>query len=411
MKSLWVLLATVSAFAQESALYLTPSPPGEYGGTGEQVSPLKIPSGAVFDAVLSTATSSKIILGEGVFETLGIWNFQKYSTALNPVHIQGSGMDRTTIRLSTNAVTLSRPDLTVVRLGVPYRNNSGPFVVEDLTIDGNEQAFPTNTVVTGGLIIHANHSTVRNVKVVGIRGSFALHHEAFGILINNFADGWQVGPDGNNHVIGCIVESSGEYVSPIYVGTFDQGRPVKLSHIRDCVTRGVGPKPMRLGVSLQSDLLIEGHLSENVEYAIYNDYNPVKYAIVRDSVFKGVTYAGLFVILESEKSTILAKGNVFEYQPTPGMEWIGAVVWDKYTNLAKADFIMIKDNTFRLAPGATASRPFSPIVAKGDVTNSIFGGGSVPSGFRPPVLQGVVSMAPIGVSIGPFGTNRQPVFQ
>jgi hypothetical protein len=337
---------------------------------------LRVATAAHFDAVLLDVEASgrwdTIDLAAGTYETQGLWRFPldrrasvtDYATLTRPIHVRGAGMLKTTIRLSADAVTeanrADRPDLCVMRFGRTWRNNAGPFTVEDLTIDGNQAAFPTRRVVAGGLVFHSNNVTCRNVRIIGLRGSFAQRIEAFGILVNNF-DAGDPGPDGNNRLIDCVVESNGdveEYVSPFYVGVLDRGRPMIQSEILGCRTIGTGSKPTRIGVSLSPFTVIDRFSGHNLQHAIYNDVGELRDATVRHSRFTGITYSGPWVIVDAPKDRVLIERCEFEFSSRDdGTEWIGLTVWDAEASGAEAADIVVRDCVFR----GTRANKFRPV--------------------------------------------------
>lgn len=374
---------------------------GDFGGDGSRDNPLRVQTAAMFDAVLERAASgdyTSIQLGEGVFETRGLWAFPvdrrvlatEFTTFIRPISIRGAGMYLTTIRLSSDATTrangVDRADLCVMRFGTPWRNNGGPYVVEDLTVDGNEAAFSSSRFVAGGLVFHSNNVTTRNVRVIGLRGTFGPPSvEAFGILINNFKDGEYAGPDGNNRIIDCLMESNGDtqdYVSPFYIGATDQGRPLSLSEIIGCRTVGTGKKPTRIGVSLQSAVVIERFSADNVVHAIYNDVGTIRDAVVRNSRFTRVNYSGPFIIVDARKERVLIERCEFEFVPSSEI-WIGLTVWDKYDSKQPAQDIVVRDCVFR----GTNSVAFTPLSIKPVGLGVSFVNNRIPANSKVPTVQ------------------------
>lgn len=395
MKLFFALLFATSSVLPcvAKTLYLSS---GGFGGTGEAQSPLRIASASMFDAVLEYVEHSgysAIHLGEGVYETRGIWNFPRdrksavtdYTTFTKPIQIRGAGIRATTIRLSSDAITrangVDRPDLCVLRFGVPWKNNSGPYEVSDLTVDCNQSAFPLTRFVAGGLVFHANNVQTLRVRVIGLRGTFGPPSiEAFGILINNFAQGDYTGPDGNNRIIDCVVESNGDvedYVSPFYIGVQDFGRPLVQSEIVGSRTLGTGKKPTRLGVSLQSGVVIERFSADNVVHAIYNDVGTIRDATVRDSRFTRLGYSGPFIVVDARKERVLIEHCEFEFAPNLDI-WIGLTVWDKFSSGELATDIRVRDCVFR---GTSLNSKFTPTSIQSKVRDIQFVDNLIPTNF------------------------------
>lgn len=386
-------------------LYLTPGP---FGGDGSREHPLRISSATMFDSVIEQVQLGgwdTIDLAEGVFLTQGVWRFRGFTTFPKPIRIRGAGMHQTIIRLSPDAITHTdlkdRPDLCVLWFGIPWTNNAGPYTVEDLTVDGNCDAFPANRLVTGGLIFHSNNVTCRRVGVIGIRGSTTMPNapEAFGILINNRQTGPYDGPDGNNRVVDCVVESNGdfeEYVSPIFVSIQDHGRPIIQSEIVGCRTIGTGVKPTRIGVSLSPFTVISRYSAHNIFHSLYHDSKPLRNATARDCRFTGVVYSGPFIIVDAPKERVLVERCDFEFTPKEGEEWIGLTVWDKFLSGAEATDIEVRDCVFR----GTGNRPFTPWSVKGKIKNIQFNRNITPAGsLNKPVIPGLTIESPRGYLI------------
>lgn len=333
---------------------------GPIGGAGTRDSRLSVSSAAQFDALIqefNRGTWDTLDLAEGEYWTRGVWAHSGYTTLPRPVTLRGAGMDRTFIRLAPDAVTQTdgkeRPDLVVLWLGQKWQNNGGPFVVEHLTVDGNEEAFPTNRFVTGGIVAHANGVTMRGVRVKGLRGSFVPHYEAFSFLVNNFAAGPYNGPDGGNLIIDCVAESNADrqdYLTLFYMGTRSfAGRPLMQSTVERCYAYGTGEfKPVRVAFSPQQAVLFQNCGADNVQYAIYNDTGPVRDVLIRDSRFTRVAYSGMTLILNDPKERLLVDRCTFDFTGPVG---IGMTVWDKWTNGSPAMDIEIRDSVMRTSPG------------------------------------------------------------
>lgn len=366
--------------------------PGGFGGDGSKLNPLQIFSAEHYDAVLRRINQdtniTEIVHEAGVFYTLGLWNYAPgYTTFTRPIILRGAGMYNTVIKLAPDAVTHTdlkdRPDLTMFRFGVPFRNNGGPWLVEDLTIDGNRASFGTNRAITGGLSFHANGVICRRVRIVNLNGSTKLPNspEGFGILVNNFQAGAYGGPDGGNLIEDCLFESLSdqeEYLSPFYIGVRDFGRPMLMSTIRNCTVLGRGQRPLRLGISLSSWTIVSNNQIFNAQYGLYNDTGTITNSIAAYNRFFGLTYAATFLVLDLPKQNITVENNEFNFSPSTN-EWIGLTLWDKFGTGSIARDVIVRSNIF----SGISDRPFTPLSLKGNITNVLWTNNIIPPNSLP----------------------------
>lgn len=402
-----------------TTLHIQPADDAAQGGSGSATDPLRIHGPEHFDELLEVldikcTDIKELILHHGVYFTRGAWAQPTFRVG-RPFRIAGlEKNNRPSIILSRDARFETggeaRPDIVVFRLGEGFRNNHTPdkWVIENLIIDGNERAFPSDRYVVGGLGVWGHGVTIRNVQVVGLRGrrpdgpgDEKNHHESFGITVHGHPTG-DDGIDGGNLIEDCVVLDNGDtnpYFSGIYPGVAYWGRPVAPSVVRNCVVRGTGSKPSSgVAFSLQENTHILDCLAVHMRYGLYNDVRPVNHCLVQRSIFK-VAYCGLALraSMKFEGGIIPHKRNVmvrdcdFLFSPEDGKEWIGVWLDDAQKTGAKFENITLENCEMRLAsdgPALASAGPPTPVrpftAASLDAANmsGIRMSGRLPAGWK-----------------------------
>lgn len=349
--------------------YFLPADDSSQGGNGTPTNPWRIDSSAEdFDGwlrLLNNESDTKHIhLFPGTYWTQGPWAFPGYVTFPRPIKLTGSGLD-TIIKLHPEAVDVTngnrRPDFRVLTLGKAEQNNAG-FVVQNLVIDGNEQAFADDQRVTGGIEAYSNGALIENVVIRNLRGSPVgvgeppLEHEAFYLRLINGVSGDYAGPDGGSIVRNVTVYANGDrdlYANPFYVAYTKKGRPLLSTTVENCRVIGTGVRPARIGGNFNEASLWTGCHWVNVGYAFYNDTGAAKDVTIRDCTAEGLTYAAVSVIRANVdtspagriKKNILVTGCRFRFAPREGEDWRGLEAWNQKQDGEFAD-IKFRDTLF-----------------------------------------------------------------
>jgi hypothetical protein len=183
-------------------IYIAPRTDGK-PGNGTPSDPFNVSSAAKFDALIQRfSRDAAIYYAPGVYYTEG-WQPGHPQTANTNCYHVGAGIDKTIIRLATDAVREPGGNGCVTIFACDYNQRADGFEIWNMTLDGNAN---NNTAFQGGnnnitlIAVTGNNILVQGDKLMGFGTTGG---ENFTVWIQPSAVAWKGFKFSHAHVSGC----------------------------------------------------------------------------------------------------------------------------------------------------------------------------------------------------------------
>lgn len=299
-------------------------------GTGTRLDPYVVRNAYQFDQIFRTSPAKVFHLYPGIFYTRGSWAFdgQAYSLIGNQQSIIGAGSDQTTIRLSVTAERTTsgkpRPDLNVIWAG-RFQGSDSSMSVEGITVDGNESAFGSDTVVVGGLRFTGSNCQAIDVVVKNLRASYApmdcqgtsYPQEGFGIVAAN-APAASVHGGSTFEDCKVYVNDRSNYVTAFYMGHRAVNGQLAPSVVNRCraIAEPNSTPDCQTGFAFNSNVSFRDcGVERGFRSSFYNDTSVVSDVLI-DGCSATSHYAGVYISSDGNTySRIHVRDSVFRFIP------------------------------------------------------------------------------------------------
>lgn len=286
----------------------------------------------------------------GVYFTKGAWAHPKnaFCQISSEQRLIGAGSERTHISLSGNPVRstggVMRPDLSVLRVGDGH-GGARQMGVEGVTIDGR-YSVQGEALVTVGLRFFGSHVRCEDVRVIGLRGSTALGHEAFGISTINDAKAGGSATQGAAIFRDCVVEACAPdaYLSGFSIGYRANGATILPSLVDNCRVDGGSGNHAAFTACHATEF--RSCSSKGTKVGFYNDTDSVEDVLLDGCDFEA-SYAGIYLVTqkpEDFKRRVRAIGCNFDLIGDSGPVMVLGII-DKSEAKAPVEEISIHAST------------------------------------------------------------------
>lgn len=303
----------------------------------------------VFEAHYGREVTFRLYPGE--YFTKGAWAHpaNNYCQMSGGQRLIGAGSERTTIRLSSLTVRQTdgraRPDISVLRIG----DGAGASLymgLEGVTVDGAFGDFPEDALVTVGVRFFGSHIRCEDVVVTGLKGSYALDHEAFGISTINPQKSPDSYKEGAAIFRDCVVEhcAPNSYLSGFSIGYRGNGATILPSLVDNC--RVDGGKGNHAAFTACHATEFRSCSSRGTKTGFYNDTDSLEDVLLDGCDFE-VSYAGIYLVTQRAgdfKRRLRAIGCNFDLIGEAGPV-IGLGIIDKSEAKAAVEEISIHAST------------------------------------------------------------------